>query len=199
MKTPKVIFTYSWIYDENLREWMKIYPHMKKWPTLSYEKVISFMKKMEKKWRKDEKKVLSELSKVSGLKWKMKSVKCYVVNKSVPFSDPLTMPVRRPDRFIDTLAHEMIHQLFIQEGNMDRARKSWDYIFDKYKKESRTTKIHIPLHAIHEAIFRKFYPKKRLENEIRLMGSHKDYQRSWEIVQKEGYQNIIKEFRKRLK
>ena len=97
------------------------------------------------------------------------------------------------------LVHELIHQLFIQMGNDQKSEKSWKYIYKKYSKESKSTKIHIPIHAIHSHIYLKFFNEKRLKEDIEFMQDHLDYKRSWDIVQKEGYQNIIKEFKKRLK
>ena len=197
--TPKIDFEYSWVYDDNWKKCIRIY-EKKKEPYPSYSKIISYIAKVEKLWRINEKKILNELSRVSGLKWKSKAIKCYVVGRCIPFSDPLTMPVylKHPDFFIDMLIHELIHQLFTQKGNSEKSKKAWDYVYGKYKKQSITTKIHIPLHAIHSHIYLKFFNKKRLEDDIASFKSLPDYRKSWEIVQKEGYENIIREFKKRV-
>ena len=81
-------------------------------------------------------------------------------------------------------------------ANLKIWKKSWSYVYRKYKNESRTTQIHIPLHAIHEHILRTLFNEKRLKREINDVDV-KDYIRSWEIVQKEGYQNIIAALRAR--
>ena len=77
-------------------------------------------------------------------------------------------------------------------------QEGWDYFFRKYKNETLNTKIHIQVHAIHSHIYLKFFNKKRLERDVKLISHLKDYKRAWEIVQKEGYENIIKEFAKRV-
>jgi hypothetical protein len=197
---PQIVFRYSWIYDQNWREWIKIYKiKTGKYP--STNQILNYIKKIEKLWRKDEKKILEELSKISGLTWKSEVICCYVVGRCIPFSDPLTLPVynKYPDYFIDVLVHELIHQLFTQNGNIERSRNAWNYINRKYRKESRTTRIHIPLHAIHSHIYLNFFGEKRLNRDVKLISFLLDYKRSWEIVQKEGYQKIIREFTKRIK
>jgi hypothetical protein len=103
---------------------------------------------------------------------------------------------KKQDYFIDTLVHELIHQLFAQ--NSEKLRKAWKYIGRKYKKESFRTRIHIPLHAIHTHIYLKFFGKERLKRNVEIMSSLPDYKRSWEIVQKEGYKKIIQEFVKQI-
>lgn len=194
MATPKIIFRYSWIYDQI---WKEALSEKKRKKYLSPRKVLNYIKKVEKLWRKEEKKVLQELTRITRLKWGVKSITCYVVGKCKPFSDPLTMLVyeKYPDYFIDVLTHELIHQLFIQ--NEKKLEKSWYYIWRKYKEETDNTKIHIPLHAIHSHIYYKFFNEKRLKRDIKFISFLPDYKKSWQIVQKEGYKNIITEFVKR--
>ncbi|MCH7828447.1 hypothetical protein IH982_01085 [Patescibacteria group bacterium] len=194
---PKVEFRYSWIYDENLKEWTKAPRERKKF---SSQKILNYIKTVEPLWRKHEKSVLREMSKVLELPWHAKKIPCYVVAWSTPFSDPLTVPFR-PDknRFIDTLTHELIHQLFFQGNNVKRAAHAWQYIHRKYKREQFNTRIHVPLHAVHEHIFRCHFGEDRLDKEYAWMKHFNDYKRSWDIVKKDGYLNIINEFRGRTK
>jgi len=206
---PKIIFKYSRIYDQLWGERMKDKKKNKVYP--SSRKILNYIKNIEKLWKNDEKKVLVELSRIIGLKWKEDKIICYVVGKSIPFSDPLTTPIYKrhsigyisKDRFIDILIHEMIHRLFTQEKDFKnyKSRKAFAYFRKKYKKENWKTILHIIVHAIHSHIFLKFYSKRRLKREIRITGSSPDssYKRSWEIVEKEGYENIIREFTKRIR
>jgi len=197
-KIPKIIFKYSWIYDQIWKE-MPSGKKIKKYP--SQRKILNYIKKIEKLWRKVEKKILQELSTVTHLKWGVKSINCYVVGRCKPFSDPLTIPIyeKLPDYFIDVLTHELIHNLFIQPENCKKSKKAWRYFHQKYKKFSRNTRIHIPLHAIHSHIYYKFFNEKRLKRDIKFISFLPDYKKSWQIVQKEGYKNIINEFVKRVK
>ena len=88
--------------------------------------------------------------------------------------------------------------MFIQRGNIEKSKKAWDYINRKYRKEPLTTRIHIPLHAIHSHIYLKFFDKKRLIRDIKLISFLPEYKKSWEIVQREGYEKIIEEFKRRI-
>jgi len=199
MRTPKIIFTYSLTYDQNCKEWTKLFLKKRvKYP--SSRKVISYTKEVKTLWKKYEKRILEELSRITGLKWKEDEIPCYVVGRIIPFSDPLTLPFyeKHPDYFIDVLVHELIHQLFTQNGNLKRSEKAWKFINRKYKKESRNTRIHIPVHAFHSHIYLKFFDENRLRRDINLIKSAPDYIKSWELVKKTGYKKIIDEFSKRI-
>lgn len=196
---PKVEFVCSWIYHSNWERWIRAYPHFsnKKYP--KWPEVIRYSSKIEKKWRKVERKILKELAHVTGLNWRVEKIPCYLVGKCIPFSDPLTMHIsyKTDEEFIDVLTHELIHQIFIQRGNYKRSKKAWNHIDGKYKGESFTTRVHIPLHAMHTHVLLKFFGEKRLEREVK-WSKHPDYRKSWKIVDKEGYKNIIREFASRV-
>ena len=184
---PQIVFEYSWIYDDH---WRKLYP--KDYPSAT--KIFRYLNVIRKDWEKISKKVLIEISVSSRLKWKEKRIKCYVVGKCDPFSEPLTIHVfMKKSLFIDVLIHELIHQIFIQ--NMDTIDTYFSNMNKKYPKESITTRIHIPLHAIHKNIYLKLFNQERLNRDIAFCKRHPDYRRSWEIVENEGYENIIKNLR----
>ena len=178
--------------------WKSIRRDIQRYP--SPKQILNYIRKMRSSWDREGKEILEELTSITGLTWNSKSIDCYVVGRCIPFSDPLTLPVydRSPDDFVDTLIHELIHQCFTEDGNSKRLKKVWDYIDRKYKGESHLTRTHIPLHAVHSHIYLKFFDEKRLERDIRCIDS-RDYQKSWEIVRTEGYQNILREFTKRMK
>ena len=190
---PNIEFRYSYVYDE---VWSDIVKD-KKYP--SSKKVLTCLKKGEKLWKREERRVLSELSKVTGLSWEAGSIPCYVVGKCIPFSDPLTVPIfPQTDYFLDVLIHELIHQLFMQEGNLERADKSWKYISKEDAHYSPNTRVHIMLHAVHSHIYLKFYSKKRLERDKRLVYKVSDYKIAWKIVEEKGYEKILADFKKRV-
>lgn len=193
---PKIVFKYSYIYDLHWKKWVKIYKNDLDYP--SSRKILNYIKKIEPIWKKEESKVLKELSKIIHLKWKTNRITCYVVGKSLDFSDPLTMHISRPaDYFVDILIHELIHEL-LGQNDCIRQRKMWNYFKIKYKTGSKNTRYHLPVHAIHAHIFMKFYGKIRLQREIKDASADPEYKKSWDIVQKEGYQKIINEFTQRL-
>jgi len=199
---PKIIFRYSRIYDGFLKTGLTgkkfQYPSEK-----TKRKILNYVEKVKNLWSKDEKKILAEISKITKLKWREKIIYCYVVEKgNWSFSDPLTISIlpnnKKVDIFIDTLVHELIHRIFASRENFLRSKNGWKYIYRKYKNETEKTKIHIVIHAFHNYLYLKFYNEKRLKRDIQWAKQYKDYKRAWEIVQKEGYNRIIKEFTKRI-
>ena len=112
---PKIEFRYSDVYDRNYRESEKIQKYLEKrkekYP--DRKEIINYIKKAEKLWRKEEKKILIEISRITVLKWKEKRIICYVIGCGQPFSEPLTIRTYGKDFeiFIDTLTHELIHQI----------------------------------------------------------------------------------------
>ena len=101
---PKVIFKYSEIYDKILeRENTYIQQSQKSREIkLSSKEILNYILNIEEIWKKDEKAILIELSKITFLKWKQEEIFCYIVKNSIPFSDPLTIPIYKkfPDYFI---------------------------------------------------------------------------------------------------
>ena len=187
---PKIEFVYSVIYDSQYREFFKI----KKYP--SRNSIIKYIKEIKKIWNKQEIKILKEISKVSGLKWKEKEIKCYVIGAGRPISNPLTISIfyyKNKNYFVDSLTHELIHQIQMQDDG--KWHKWWGYLEKTYGRESFTTKAHISIHAIHWKLILNLFDEKRLKNEIKFSSRWKEYERSREIVEKEGYGNIIKKFR----
>lgn len=195
---PKIKFKYSWVYDEMWKEAYGIKAEPEEYPDC--KRLERYTGSVEKVWRKIEKNVLREMQRLSGLKWNGGEIICYAVTKVRPFSVPLTVPVYKDKtQFIDILVHELIHNLFGQ--NKGRLLKDSKF-YKKYRKYNLKTRIHILLLAIHKALYLKFFSKKRIKRDIdraeKYSKKYPQYKRAWEIVEKEGYENIIKEFRKRL-
>lgn len=190
---PKIIFKYSHVYAQNWQSWFQLYAKSER--KFSHEDIQNYIKKIEGEWKKQEKIILQELEKIAKLRWKEHEIVCYVVGDCRPFSDPLTLPIYDDSSlFIDVLIHELIHRLFSQENNYEEAEKSWNYFHDKYKNETFLTRIHIPINAILEHIYRQILDTKRLDRDISRSSSRVDYKKAWESVLKDGYINIIKEF-----
>ena len=188
---PKIEFVYSDVYD---RIWTKV----KEKDKTSVKTIEKYVKDIEKIWGKIETKVLNKISKVSGLKWKEKKIKCYVLKSGRCFSDPLTIVYFKDKRdFIDFLVHELIHQIQIQGA--DNFHMWLRYLRKKYPKESQLTINHIFLHSVHKKIYLKLFNKKRLEHDLTISEKYHDYKRAWEIVEEEGADNIIKKFKENIK
>lgn len=103
-----------------------------------------------------------------------------------------------PDEFIDSLTHELVHTLFGDNGR--RVSISiWDEMFPG---ETRPVKSHVVLHSVLKYIYLDILKdEKRLKRNVESSRKHdtNDYLRAWEIVEKEGYIEIIKKFKSKTK
>jgi len=192
----KIKFVYSGVYDKRFKESPRLQRILKKqnrkYPPLNI--IWRYLKEMKKRWPKYEEKILREISKLTKLKWQEKEVKCYIIGAGKSFSDPLTVRYfKNKNDFIDTLIHELIHQ--IQTQNRKKVKKWYDYIKKKYKKESILTQNHIIVHAVHYKLLENFFGKRRLNKQIKRHKEFPDYKRAWEIVEEETPKEIIKKFR----
>ncbi|NCN86884.1 hypothetical protein GW932_03545 [archaeon] len=194
---PKIEFRYSDVYDRNYRESKFIQKYLKEKNQTYPDKkeILEYIKKVEKLWNKKSEEILKLISKVSGLKWKEKRIICYVIGVGRPFSDPLTIRTYGKDtkRFINTLTHELIHNIFIQNTEL---YKNWNkYLKIQYPNEARITQSHILLSAIHWIILEK-EGKNAIKKEIEKYNKNEDYKKAWEIIKKETPKKIINKFKK---
>lgn len=56
---------------------------------------------------------------------------------------------------------------------------------------------HVMIHAILEAVYTKLGLVDEIVHDIESHKRHPDYARAWEIVKKEGYENILAQIKKR--
>ena len=192
---PKIVFRYSENYDEIVKKSLALelnedYP--------SPSEIREYLEEVKVLWEKEEKRILEKISEIINLDWIWNKINCYVVGKGRNFSFPLTLTIwTEKTDFIDVLTHELIHRLEFQH---QIHRNKWlKYLNEKYKKENDKTKKHILVFAIHKKIYLNFFNKERLNRNIKRNENMPEYKRAWEIVEQEGHENIIKEFRKSTK
>ncbi len=198
-KKFSVVFHYSPIYDDQFRATFDLLPKNKN-PYPDVKNIMKFMRRLEKEWRKNEKKVFTEIQKYSGIQWTSKKHICYVVGSGDPFSDPLTMPVFSPqapiDYVSDVLCHELIHRNLIEPVFLTKWKKIFTKLKKNYPRDTENVLIHVIVHAIHEQIFLHLFSEERLKREKRIMFVHPDYRRAWEIVEKVGANKIREKYLK---
>jgi hypothetical protein len=201
---PKVEITYSDIYDIVLRKSKRIIYNNKK--RIEGEK---FAKNIQKAWNKYDKKILFYMSKLTGLKWPRNYIECTIsFNAPYAFSHPLTLDIHERKNIqyeITMLVHELTHVLLWGNKNKVRWPESNYGIYKKYKKESYNTKLHFSTHALVILTMRKVFGKDADEylyweqwwKQWPKDPFAKYYKRSWEIVQKEGPENVLKQIIKK--
>ncbi len=194
---PKIDFKYSYVYDDLFRNSLELKKLLKrqgkKYP--SPTEIIEFMEDLEIVWKTEGNKILEEMSNISGIKWKIRNISCYIAGACRPMSDPLTIKICNDiTHGIDILTHELIHHL--QSTVSDKKWDKWQkYLDEKYPRETKTTKDHIFLNAVHMALYLQLFGADRLMRDMWNSNVSNDYKRSWEIVEKEGPDKIVNKFR----
>lgn len=146
-------------------------------------------------WQPYEKKILEGLAKITGLDYNQNIIDVYIAPWFSAFSDPLVIGVTNdPDVFVDVLTHELIHRLLTDNTTLDSETylvPEWERMFGKH---SWNTTIHIPVHAVHKALYLDILKApERLGRDIanHKKHGHKDYVTAWDYVEKNDYKQII--------
>lgn len=180
---PCLNFYYSPIYDRQIHECKG-----KRWKDVS-KKAARYISNLKKDWNKIERKAFNAISSVSGLDWKKSCIDCYIVQIGKPFSMPLTISMKAtPKEHIETLIHELIHNILVQNLNKVRIKS-----YRKYGKLNERTRIHVLVHAILKKVLLELYGEKQTKKFIKKYDKWPDYKKAWEIVEQEGSEKIIRE------
>lgn len=200
---PKINFRWSFIYQEEIH-----LPDSISYNDIDAEKYVKkFIAKLNKWWDNHGDQILRFMEDITGLQWKTNDVTCYVIkiSKHGPISDPLTVPIQLVEdgeiftlslnRYIDMVVHELIHRLFVQNDKL--LDEYFDFLIKKkYANKNWNVASHVPVHAIHKEIFLRFFNRRRLNVEIEACKYYPDYKQAWDIVNEEGSQQVLAEFRK---
>lgn len=197
---PVINIRYSKIYDHKFRNEKS----RARYPKTS--EILDYVDMVRGEWYLNGRKILKEIARITGLKWRDPFTICYVATEGRSFSDPLTIKILGTDKkfiikedFVDMLTHELIHQIFIQNGK--RADGAEMATIGDYVEEPPHTTAHILTHAVHKHIYLKFFGSSRLKKDIERARKPKnrEYRRAWEIVEDEGHLNLLRRFRENLK
>lgn len=204
-KLPKIIIEYSKLLDPIFTFYCQNNPELKKgwgdWAPLSPEKLDENVKLFRQAWHKDGERMLRGVCDVLKLDFYRNVIPVYVVSGNPrPFGDPIIIRAdfMRHDSFIDVLVHELIHVLF-----MDNQKKvPWSIFMEMFPNESPSTQNHIIVHAALKYVYLEVLKdSERLQRDISRSGKHRnsDYTRAWEIVEEQGYRELIVPFIKKYK
>ncbi len=204
-KLPRIIIKYSKLLDPIFIFYCKNNPDLKArgwndWIPPTQEEIMRRIKDYKKEWREHEKEILRGMCDILGLEFKRNTIDVYIVSGNPrQLSDPIVIKSGfRPDEFIDSLTHELIHKLF-----QDNAKKFPISILDEmFPGETSAVKNHVITHSVLKYIYLDILKdKSRLDRDIENSKKHRtnDYIRAWEIVEKEGYMKLIKELKSKLK
>ena len=188
---PKLDFIYSYIYDSTLAELSgKEYSNKTQAEAERYIKIVS------KEFSKYSKRVLKDISNISGLKWQKQLIDVYI-SKYAPYSlsVPLTIKIYK-DVNVGTaiLVHELVHNIIFQNEKHIRYKK----LFEDFKDESTATKYHVIegaiLYELNRMLFSDglggFFEYDNWKSE----DAGKEYNRAISIVIDKGPEDIIKKY-----
>ena len=173
----KINFEYSIPYDR-----MLTIMSMNEYSEKQKDEIKDYIFNLENSWKKQEKKILKEIEKVAGLRFKA-DVTCYVVREmsDLAISHPLTLRIEKNlERASIVLMHELIHVLFVQNK---KSEKLLEYLTKKYPGKYLHFKVHIPLFLVQRKVIENLYGKayfsKVLRQELKLEEGY-----IWETVNK---------------
>jgi hypothetical protein len=154
-----------------------------------------------KAWQPFEQKILTGMTETLGLSFRQNIIDVNIAPWFNAFSDPMVIGVmQEPDVFIDTLTHELLHRLLTDNTAIPHETLllgEWQNLFGK--NHSFSTTVHIPVHAVHKAIYLDFLnAPERLKRDIANNKKYDaaDYVAAWNYVEKHDYKEIIKQLQK---
>ena len=193
----KIIFNYSKIYFEYFHRICNKEIEESK----GFEEKIP---EIQKRWDLEEDRILEKIYLFTGINWKRNMIYVYLLPNLPNYSaccisDPLTIPLEfKKDHKIlersyfslrDTVVHEILHTL-LYEGDWNK-KEFYDNYKKKYPNLTERTIIHIPIYAILKELHLTLLGEEGLRLDLRLAEKNKEYKIAWDIVEDEGYKEII--------
>jgi hypothetical protein len=164
------------------------------------EDIKKIVTSYQKAWKSFESKILPALTDLTGLSFRQNIIDVYIAPWFNAFSAPMVIGImREPDQFVDTLTHELIHRLLTDNTSLDFETPlltRWQKLYGK--DHSFGMIVHIPVHAIHKAIYLDILKDpSRLKRDIAENTAAKttDYMTAWEYVEAHGYKKIISQLK----
>ena len=161
-----------------------------------HEEMREVVASYQKAWRPYETKILAGMCQTTGLQFEQNIIDVYIAPWFRAFSDPLVVGITiAPDKFIDTLTHELLHRLLTTNTSLPFDTDYiiiWQKLFGK--NHTHRALVHIPVHAVHKAIYLDVLNEPaRLKRDIAKMKQlgAVDYVAAWDYVEEHGYKNII--------
>lgn len=199
-KIPEINIIYGKFLDPIFIEYLKSVPGWKDWTPPETKFVKEKIEIYKKEWSEYGYKNLEEICNLLNLNFRRDVIDVYIVSgNNRQFSDPIVIRCEfKPKYFVDFLTHELIHRLF--QINSDKF--PYSTLKEMFPNESKTTRNHIFVHAILKYIYLDVLnDKSRLERNIERSKEHNtdEYTKAWEIVDKEGYKNLINKLKEKIK
>ena len=157
---------------------------------MSKNRALELVEERKQAWKAKEKIILNGMIETFGIDFADTTIKVYLAPYVPILSDPLMISLRaEPDIFVDVLTHELFHRLLTENVQNIPYGK---VLQDLYGNEDLLTRNHVFVHAGLAAIYKDVLGEpSRLERDIEFHQHYHGYKEAWDIVKKEGYQNLI--------
>jgi hypothetical protein len=196
---PEVLVTYSRIYNLVLSGY-----HGRELALTDIKRGRRQAAKIQKEWDAHSGRILPEMTRISGLRWKRKEIRAYVVSSvRYPFSEPLTLWIGEKRENLDgqvtSMVHELAHTLF--DDNDKMLAGYWKRLRASLAGETDSTIVHVPVHGLMVETFRavfgndceRYLKQERWWERSKANPDMKEsYSRSWNIVKEEGAAKVMK-------
>lgn len=172
----------------------------------SFEESERLTEAYRQEWSKYEKKLLSAMGDALDLSFYKPVIDVSIAPYFIPQSDPLILSFyHKPDRFVDVLAHELLHILLTDNNKLsikERPKKvdlmsRWQKLYGK--DHDFNTLVHIPVYAVQKYLFLDVLKEpKRLERDVEEVKTYQNgeaYTAAWDYVNKTDYQQLIAELK----
>ncbi len=145
-------------------------------------------------WSPYEKKIIHGMCELLDLDFRQNIIDVHIAPWFGAFSDPMVIGVTyAPDRFVEVLAHELIHRLLTDNTQTPydtRYATEWKKMFGE--DHDFGVLVHIPVHAVMQALFDDvLHEPARTKNDREKCRKWQDYDVAWRYVEVHGYKDII--------
>ena len=198
-RMPKIRIKYNRFLDPIFKAYIKSNPKWKDWVEPTEIEVKERVKKYKEEWAKYEKKIIEGICEALGLNFSQNIIDVHIVSgNDRQFSNPVVIKSGlKPDEFIESLSHELIHRLFSDNVQNVVAGKIF---LEMFPDENELARNHIITHAVLKFIYLDVLKEKeRLAKNIERSSksSFPEYPRAWKIVEEKGYRELINYFKER--
>lgn len=191
MTTPRIDIRYAWFLDPVYHLAFEARTRDRKGKYPAPAQIVKQVERYRRAWKRKEMLLLQAMQKVLHMSFSHNWIDVYIIGRGQSISNPVVISSRRePEEFVDVLTHELIHRLLAEN------REEVDFlriVNRRFKSESRSTKIHIAVHAVHYFLYLDVLnAPHRLKRDVEYCKALPHaYSRSWQIVQEAGYKSII--------
>ncbi|MDZ4255984.1 MAG: hypothetical protein U1C71_00075 [archaeon] len=193
MSIPNIHFQRSWVYEQKWWEFRLTKP-----PRISEEAANQLFKQIKERKPLFEH-LLGEITRTLQITWKRKEIEVTMIALFIgSFSKPLTISLSDAhghpndiEDLIDIIIHELIHNALNEHPQINAALTK---IRTDYPDEPFLTHIHILVHALHMTLYEQHRGMDRAQRDIDKSALHPSYAKAWQIVTKEGAENILNKY-----